>query len=332
MSVRRVCVLSCFAFLLLPAPLDAADWAERMFDVKTHDFGRVPYGAQAEYDFVVTNLNPFDVEIARTRVTCECTEPKVGKSLLKPGERTTITAHLATTKYNGRKGATITVAFSRPAYAEVQLHVTSYIDKQVEIDPASIDLGAVEQGKGAEKEATVRCSGKPSWRIVEVRSPDPRLAGAVVETGRGPQGVSYALRAKLDPSASGGHFKHVLRLVTNDAETPEIPVMVHGQVLSELEVSPAVLFMGVTTPGGTLNKVLVVRGKRPFKVLSVRCDAAGFELAAKDADQARPLHLVPVTYTAAGQPGKVSGTIRIQTDLGAAPTEVPVQAIVGTAE
>lgn len=329
--MRRVVLSACLFIVPFCGRLDAADWAERMFEVKTHDFGRVPFGAQAEYDFVVTNVNPFDVEIARTRVTCECTEPKVGKSLLKPGERTTITAHLATTKYNGRKGATITVTFGRPANVDVQLHVTSYIDKQVEIEPASIDLGAVEQGKGVEKEAAIRCSGKPAWRIVEVRSPDPRLAGAVVETGRGPQGVSYTLRAKLDGTAAGGHFKHVLRLVTNDAETPEIPVMVHGQVLSELEVSPSVLFMGVTAPAGTLNKVLVVRGKRPFKILSVRCDAAGFELAAKDGDQAKPLHLVPVTYTAAGQPGKVIGTIRIQTDLGPSPTEVPVQAIVGKA-
>lgn len=311
-----------------PPPELPADWAEQLFEVKTHDFGRVPAGAKAEHDFVVTNVLPFEVEIARTRVTCECTEPKVAQAVLRPGERTTVSASLATSRFHGRKGATITVSFSRPQFAEVQLHVTAYIDKHVEIDPPSIDLGTVAQGRPAEKETAVACTGNPDWRIVEVRSANPRLTGSATETVRTKDAVRYALRAKLDATAPGGPFKDVLVLVTNDAQTPEVPVLVHGRVLSELEVSPSVLFMGVTAQGGTLSKVLVVRGKRPFKVLAAGCDAPGFEFRSADAGQARPLHLVTVTFTPGTQTGKINGTIRIRTDLAETPAEVPVQAVV----
>ncbi len=326
--MRQVLLLAFALLSPCATSLRADDWAERLFEERRHDFGRVPFGARAEHAFTVTNVHPFEVEISRTRVSCECTDPVVGKSLLRPGERTTVKASLATTKYHGRKGATITVTFSKPSFAEVQLHVTSFIDKQVEVEPASIELGTVEEGAGAERQIVVRALGKPDWRIVEVRCDEPHLSGKAVQTARNEEQVSYAVTVRLEASAPGGRLERALVLVTNDEETPEIPVLVHGRVLSELEVSPAVLFMGVAAPAARLSKVIVVRGRRPFRLLSVDSDLDGLSLPGTSAGTAKALYVIPVSYQAGRRPGKVSGTIRVKTDLGKAPSEIPVQAVV----
>ena len=328
MLVPRTVLLPLWLILGTATALPAAEWAEKMFEVKRHDFGRVPFGAKAEHPFVLTNVNPFDVEIARTRVSCECTKPEVSQKVLRPGEQATIVAGLNTKKYNGRKGATIVVTFSKPSYAEVQLHVTSFIDKKVEITPGSVELGSIDQGTAVQKDVTVSYSGKPGWRILKVTSGNPHLSAEVVETERTGDRVSYRLRARLAATAPGGRVNEHLVLVTNDRQSAEVPVQVQGLIRSEITVSPAVLLMGVAAPGKQLTKVFVLRGKRPFRILSLTCDAAGYEFAGVEAEGAKSLFLIRATFTAGTRPGKVSGTIRIRADLGQAACELPVQAVV----
>jgi hypothetical protein len=59
---------------------------------------------------------------------------------------------------------------------------------------------------------------------------------------------------------------------------------------------------------------LVVRGKKPFKIVDVKCDDDCFSIA-KSAE-ARAVHLVPVEFTANEKPGKVSREISLLTDQG----------------
>ncbi len=81
---------------------------------------------------------------------------------------------------------------------------------------------------------------------------------------------------KLTKAPPAGYIKEQITLLSNDVHNPEIPVDVEGRVVSEITVSPATLFMGVVQPGQKVTKQLVVRGKRPFKIVGVKCDDASF--------------------------------------------------------
>jgi hypothetical protein len=72
--------------------------------------------------------------------------------------------------------------------------------------------------------------------------------------------------------------------------------------------------MGVVLPGQKVTKQLVVRGKKPFKIKSIECADSCFSF--KPPEAAAAVHLVPVTFEAGEEPGKVTQKIRIQTDLG----------------
>jgi hypothetical protein len=132
----------------------------------------------------------------------------------------------------------------------------------------------------------------------------------------------------LDGNAPAGYLRDYLMLVTNDRRFTTIPVLVEGHVIPSLSVSPASLFLGTLRPKQGVTKQLVVRGKSPFRIVSVTADCNCFKFATPAEAGAKALHLIPITFTAADKPGKIVKTIRIKTDLNGAAAEVSACAVV----
>lgn len=298
-------------------PAFGQEWARKMFETADHDFGPVARGAKAEYEFVLTNIYVEDVHIAAVRSSCGCTTPSIKKDWLKTHEKSAIVARFNSHLFLGSKGATLTVTFDKPFYAEVQLHVRGYVRSDVVFTPNSVELGEVEQGAAVERKLAVHYAGRSDWRILEVRSANPHVSGEAVETGRTGGQVSYELTVRADGGLAPGYLQEHLILVTNDRAYSEVPVAVEGHVRSGVTVSPASLFMGVVEPGQRVTKKLVVRAAKPFRILSVTSDAECFEFdTSQEGAEPKTVHLVPVTFIAGSDPGKVAHTIRIETDLG----------------
>jgi hypothetical protein len=313
-------------------PAAGQDWARAMFETTSHDFGSVARGAKAEYAFVLVNNLAADVHITGVRASCGCTTPRIEKELVRTYEKGAIIAHLNSGSYVGHRGATLTVTFDQPAYAEVQLQVKAMVHEDILLDPASVALGSVEQGKPAESRMTVYRTGMPDWRILEVRLANPHLSGQVVEVARQDAQVWYELRVRLDATAPAGYLSDHAVLLTNDPAAPQVPILVEGQVQPEVMLSPASLFLGVMRPGETVTKQLVVRAKKPFRVTAVSADPKSFVLPAKLDGQAKMVHMVPVTFVAGAEQGKVVKTIRIQTDLSNQSVETSSYAVVTPAQ
>ena len=168
------------------------------------------------------------------------------------------------------------------------------------------------------------------WEIVDVTSTNPHFSVRMeaVKSRRGQ--VKYELFVTLDAETPPGYLNDCLLLVTNDPGMRQIPLAVEGLVQTGISVTPTSLFMGVLTPGQKVTKQLVVRGKKPFRILSIKCDEDGdcFTFDAATDTDAKPLHLIPVTFVAGQEPGKVLKTIRIETDLEEASPELSAYAVV----
>ena len=321
-------VLTLSAVVLLVSPAAAQKWAEKMFENRSHDFGTIARGAKAEYEFVLKNIYLKDVHIASVRVSCGCTTPRIKKPLLKTYEEGVIVAGINSNKFVGRQGSTITVTIDKPMYAKVQLHVKAYIQPNVVVNPPAVQLGDIDRGTGAENKVTVTCTRRSNWRIEDVKSANPHLSGKVVETARSGSQVSYELLVRLDKNAPTGYIRDHLMLVTNDNRCKQIPVAVEGRVLSAITLSPATLFLGTVQAGQKVTKRLVLRSKKPFRIASITADCGCFEFGTPAEDVAKPLHLVPVTFTAGDKSGRVAKTIRIMTDLDEAAMELAAYAVV----
>jgi hypothetical protein len=300
----------------LPSAAFAQQWAQKMFPETKHEFGTVARGAKAEYEFEIENVFKEDVHIASVRSSCGCTTPSITKNTLKTYEKGAILAKFNTSSFLGHRSATITVTIDKPFYAEVQLQVAGFIRSDVVFEPGVINLGQMEQGAGGEAQVKVTYAGRENWNITDVRSGNSNFEVELSEPTRGRGQVIYTMTVRLKPDAPVGHINDQLTLVSDDVRNETIPLQVEGRVMSVLDVSPAALLIGAVDPGQKVTKQLVVKSKHKFKVTDVKCAGDSFQFKLPASDQAKTLHLIPVTFTAGNEPGQFSTKICIETDLG----------------
>jgi len=302
---------------LVPAAASAKEWAQKMFQATSYDFGHVARGAKAEFAFELQNVYEEEVHIADVRTSCGCTTPTITKPTLKTWEKGSIVATLNTRSFVGQRNSTLTVVIDKPYYAEVHLTIAGYIHSDVDFQPGVAALGDVEQGTTTEQEVTVTYRGRGNWQIADVRSANTNLEVELGEPIRQPGVVSYKMTVRLKANASAGILQDQLTLVTNDQRMPTVVLPVEGRVMPPLSVSPSPLLFGTLAPGQTATKQLVITGKQPFKVLSISAENDGLQFKTSP-DVAKKVHLVPVTVVAPEQPGEFHYAISIETDLASA--------------
>ncbi len=313
-------------------PATGEEWAEKMFESRSHDFGQVARNAKVEYAFELSNPYLEDVHVVSAVPSCGCTSIRIDTPSLKTYEKGAIVAVFNTKAFRGQHGATITVTFDRPLYATAQLQVKGYVRDDVVFDPEQVELGTIDQGTSVEKRVTIVFTSSSGWLIREVRSSNPHLSAKVSQTGTDAGGVSYEMRVRLDAQAPVGYLRDSLMLVTNDPQSTQFPLMVEGRVVSSLMVSPASLFLGVLGPGESVTRRLVVQGKKPFRITSVTSEGKSVKLAATTDDQRKVLHLISVTFVANNVPGQAVQTVRIQTDQDDKVSELPAYVVVRSSE
>jgi hypothetical protein len=132
--------------------------------------------------------------------------------------------------------------------------------------------------------------------------------------------VSYELFVGLKPEAPAGYVNDHIVLVTNDRKpkSNRLLVPVEGVVVPALSVKPSHLMLGLLKPGQQVTRTLFLRGRQPFRVVAISGPDDRFQFKCTDASQT--LHLIPFTFTAADTPGKISGAIRIETDVAGSET------------
>ncbi len=321
-------LLTVTAVLSLVAGASAQEWAEKMFEVHNHDFGTVARDAKADYEFVVTNNYMDDVHIAGAQASCGCTRTEIKNPTLKTYEQGAVVATINTKAFRGQRGATITVTFDKPSHAVVQLHVRALIRDDVVFNPSSIQFESIDQGAALERWVAVSCDTPRDWRVLSIKSSNPHLTAEIVSTERNGPWMTSQLCVRLDKDAPVGYLRDHLLLETSDRPAESIPLEVEGRIVPNVTVSPSSLFMGVVRPGEKVTRQLVVHGKKPFRITSVKCDDAMFKLDLKDDSQAKPLHIIPITFIASAEPGRVVQTIQIHTDLDNAAPELSTYAVV----
>jgi hypothetical protein len=326
-SVARPLAIAVLVVACAAETTPAQEWATKMFSVTSHNFGTVAKGSKTEYRFVFRNMYKEDLHVVGVRTSCGCTSPEVTKHDLKTHETADVVAKFNTRTFLGQHGATLTVTFDKPFFAEVQLRVAGNIRGDVTFDPPFIDLGNVDLGKGASRSVRVTHIGSTPWEIKDVRSVNPNFEVQLSKpTHTGSQSV-YDLGLKLKPETPAGYVKGQLILVTNDSKAVQIPMDVEGRVVAEVTVSPQLLALGAVQPGRSVTKNVVVRANRPFCVTGVTCSDGCLSCPTKETPAT--VHILPVTFQAGDATGKVERLLKISTDLGeGAVPSVTVQATV----
>lgn len=291
----------------------AQNWAEKMFETKSHDFRIVGRGSKSEFHFEFTNLYEENVHVQSVRTSCGCTTPTVTKSTLKTHEKGSILATFNTNTFIGQKQATVTVVFDRPSYAEVQLKVSGFIRTDITFTPPEVAYGEIPAGQPREEEIVITKIGGNDWRITDVRSHCAHLQVRLNPPEISPGMVRYRMLVKLDDSMDEGDIRERLTLITNDAQFPTTEMGISGRVRPPVTVSPASVSLGTTSTVGNVSKRLVVRGDEPFEILDVQCADQRFEFEVPVGK--KKVHFINARFQGDGTPTPISQEIRVITDL-----------------
>ena len=327
---RIVRVFACFAIaslgLVLVPRAEAQDWARKMFDHTSHDFGVVARGAKVEHRFTLENIYLEDAHVLSAHASCGCTSPEVPKEIIKTWKKADVIVRVDTVNFQGQKDVTVTVKLDKPFDAEVQLSIHCYIRSDVVLDPGLVNLRA-SQGSAARQRVVVRYAGRPDWQIQSVESANPSITGQVTEVSRIGGAVTYDLTVSLAPDAKAGYMRDELNLVTNDPNprAQRVPIPVEALVLAPVTVHPSPLIMGTVAAGSLATPVmrpLVVRSQSPFSITRVESGDPHFRCEVPTA--VATIQRLPVNFLGAETPGKVSTRLRIYTTAAAEPVEADV--------
>lgn len=309
-------VLSVVATLFsLSGEARGQDWARKMFEETKHEFGVVAKDSKTTFDFVFVNKYLEDVHVASVRASCGCTTPIIVNRDVKTWEKGVIRAQFNTDRFTGQRGATLTVTFDRPFFAEVQLRVDGYIRSDLVFNPGQVEFGNVDQGLATVKKIDVVSFGKSNWKIQDVRSVSDYLSVQILDENRQNGKVTYSLGVNLKENAPAGYLQNQLTIVTNDPALTNVPILVSGRVQPSLTVSPQSLHLGDLQPGEASTKNLVVKSKAPIRIAEIVCDNASCTFKFDPQKQAQ-LHVIPVTLTASDDAGKIFEHVVIRTENG----------------
>jgi len=328
-------LLAAWAALAMVAGLApmalAGNWAEGMFAESAHDFGPVPRGSVVWHAFVFNNRTAEPVTVLNVRASCGCTTGKAGPGPIAPGASGVVEAEMDTRNFVGKKSTRLFVTFVTAGgrESEARLGVSSTILSDIVLNPGSLDFGTVARGSSPTRVLTIDRLGAPQWKATRMISASRALEASLVETSRTASNVGYSLTVAIKPGAPAGLLRDEIRILTNDPESPSVPVMVTAQVREGgLIATPALLALGKPTATAGAQGRVLVRGPQPFAIVGVEGAGDGF-LAAEAGSARAATHVLAVTFrpTPGGPKGELRHTFRVLTDLpGEPPLEVTATA------
>jgi hypothetical protein len=277
------------------------------------DFGTVPRGPMLSHPFHIKNTSSVPLHISNVRVSCGCVTATALTGTIMPGEETAVLAQMDTTRFDGVKNVKIYVTFDQPQYDEVQLWVQANSRNDVSVTPEAINFGQVKRSTMPSANANVTFLGNGSWQVLGVTCESNYVRVTGKEVRRQAYEVSYQLTAQLRADAPVGKWYTDIWLTTNNGATPRVRIPVNVEIESALSASPSLVDLGQVKVGSQVQRKVIVRGVKPFRITDVKGAAGDLTVLDTTADS-RPVHVLAITYKPSS-PGEIKRPLRILTDL-----------------
>ncbi len=327
----RTLIAVGMGLLLFPAVAAAQEqaWGAKFFqsDDINHDFGNVPWGAQLTHKFTITNIYnvPFIVEDAS--VSCGCVSLKRPVGVIPPRGTAELEANMDTRKAGATGKPKIVNIFVKLTSApqnpgekifssNAVLSVRCLAQTNVRYSHEKMQFGVVNVGQAGQSQLFIEHFTNPAFEITSVAQHNEPVDVAVQKVQPQMGGlVAFRVVATLKPNAPAGDIKYEVQLNTNDPATRVLDVVMEGIIQAPLVAAPNNSNLGNVKVGEVVVKNVVVRGPigRNFKILKIEGEGDGFK-AKPLTDKAQPAQLIQIEFVPT-QPGKVSKTLTIKTDL-----------------
>ena len=314
----RACLLALL-WIAAAIPNAFGQQYQNLFKERSHDFGTVARSAKTEHRFYFENTFATPIHVRSVRTSCGCTTPSVLTETVQPGQVGCILAVFNTATHSGARGATITVTFDKPNFAEVQLNVKGYIRSDVVFTPGEVAFGKVPEGTARRYDVHLEYAGKSTWQVTHATSDLPFVKVGVRESLRQGGKVHYELDINLDESAPAGPIQSEITLHTNDLNIKSLSLSFTADVEATLSIQPNLLSLGSIGKQEEIKKLIRLKGAQPFKITGIESET--FDVSStKLSEESKDMHLLSLAFSpknAQSDQTEQKGKIVLMTDMPA---------------
>lgn len=303
----------------------AADPSNVTFDETIKDLGGIPRGTKILHQFKFTNTSQQTVHISGVRTSCHCSTAWPAKETVTAGESSAIIVQVNTGLYAGSRDFTIYVNFDRPTITETRLMLKTVSREDISLSPEALSFGMVRLGSAPTAEVALEHRSLQGWKITGIENENGYLQPKLEPLANHPNGYKLSVRLREDTPAGLWHAS--IGLVTNDPTSPRIFVPLSVEVQGSLAITPQALNLG-RVGQTSVDKKVVVRGAKPFKIISVEGTDGILAVDPVKTDEAKIAHVLKITYSGKADAGELLKKLKIVTDLDHASIELPVQGTV----
>lgn len=197
------------------------------FDKTNHNFGNIKEGKFVVCEYILQNKGKSNLKIEKVKASCGCTAVAPEKSLLKPGESTSLKVEFNTYRREGKQRKFIYVFTNDPKQSQVRLSLTANILKKtqeemqnekvalLELEKNYFDLGKTKQGEKKTVKVPVKNIGKETLVIRALKSTCSCLTAEASSKRFGP-GESGFINLEFDTNDYTGKMSRTVTIISND--------------------------------------------------------------------------------------------------------------------
>lgn len=309
---------------------ESLPWANKFFTGKeeappaviVHDFGTLPKGTVRTHRFTMTNIYAVPMQLVEPKPSCGCVSVMAYTGKMDPKQTGHIDVKIDTSRVEGQKQVQIPVVFvgTHPKTGEefksiARLEIKAVSRPDIYMNPGAIAFGTLPVGNKNTQSMTLTYSGRMSgWKIMEVGY-KKEMFSVDVKPLESRSGTSYLLAVTLKEDVAAGVIEDQIILKTNDPTSPVLTVNVTGKLQSSLSLAPSELMnMGSVAIGQKLEKNIIVRADKPFKIESIMGEEEGITVARLPVPAAKT-QVVTVIFEPT-KVGSVKKVLTVKADTG----------------
>ncbi len=322
-------VVACFStgFAASVTTVRAAEKQLSANTTLTHDFGTEDSGGVARHSFMITNPTPQPIVILDERMSCGCIGLERPVDRIMPGESRSLDLALALDGKFGQISQNATFKLRHPQYKTLQLKLEGLV-RGTWVEPATVDLGTINQAEQPEKEFTVYACAQPGLEILTLTAPGGevslrKIPVEINQDGKNQQTVVLGRYAAKWDASKPAHGLRRTKLVARLSDGKELPIALTAFVSGASNLQPRRIVFGsvrhgqtTTRKGNATLKLEVGEGQR----IDVQSDSSQVTGKVVRTETIKSSGIVTVTYdieyaaTDLSVTGKIEGDVRFAID------------------
>ena len=327
-SIVLFCALHGVCFSATPGTPRA------VFVEKTFNFGNIKQGAEVTHKFQVKNEGTAPLLLARVDFDLPGLTAKF-KPEIPPGGEGFIQVDWNTTSFSGPIDLEAKLSSNDSVQPKFTFTLSGSIDPVIEVDPVWGAFISLYQDEKKEETLHIINHEQQHLKISSVEKQGTHFTASLKEVQ---PGESYDLTITVPAGTPLGRYEEALLLHTNHPKISEVPVGVNVLVMRDLHAFPELVdFKGIDlailkeNPGlidHLYENVTVGNRRGDFEIKSIQTDVPFLKITqAPPSGRSSRFTLDIQVLKEKLAPGKISGSIRIATDVKESPEiTIPVVA------